>query len=366
MKVGVAGLGSIGRATAAYLTLRGHEVFAWDALEEVQALMEETGGAIHVSGALGENPPSVHKFCRTIPELLEEARLIIICVPALYHYDIAREMAPLLRDHVVLLHPGSTMGAVDFRNAISSYAPAPEACVIMESQSTLFVARIVDGGRRVKIPAVKNMLKVAAFPSTQTNDGAARLSELFEGIHIHREPSVLKTSFDNPNPMVHPAITLFNLPRIDRKEPFFFYREGVTESVAGIIEVMDLERGAVMSAFGVSTTPLIQWFEDVYGRRYDSVYDVFQKNPAYGEIMGPEAPDHRFLTEDISMGLVPLVGFGERLGVRTAVIDSIINLSSEVVGRDLRASGRTLAHLGLDGRDGEELIRMFSAEEGSR
>ena len=363
MKVSVAGLGSIGRATAAYLTLRGHEVFAWDALEEVQSLMEETGGALHISGALGDDPPTVHKFCRTIPELLEEARVVIVCVPALYHYDIAREMAPHLRDHVVLLHPGSTMGAVDFRNTIASGARGPEACVIMESQSTLFVARIVDQGRRVKIPAVKNMLKVAAFPSTQTDDGAVRLSEIFDGVHIYREPSVLKTSFDNPNPMVHPAITLLNLPRIDRKEPFFFYREGVTESVAGIIEVMDRERGAVMSGFGVSTTPLIQWFEDVYGRRYGSVYDVFQKNPAYGEIMGPDTPDHRFLTEDISMGLVPLSGFGERVGVRTTVIDSIINLSSEVVGRDLRASGRTLARLGLDRYGGSELIRMFSAEE---
>jgi len=59
--------------------------------------------------------------------------------------------------------------------------------------------------------------------------------------------------------------------------------------------------------------------------------------------------EHRYMREDVEYGLAFLVSVCEWVGVPCPVARGLLALGSAVLGRDLRASGRTLETLGLAG-----------------
>ena len=56
--------------------------------------------------------------------------------------------------------------------------------------------------------------------------------------------------------MLHPIPTLMNVNKIDLNQPFDYYMEGITPSVAKLIEVADEERLAVCKALRVEIPSL--------------------------------------------------------------------------------------------------------------
>jgi len=68
---------------------------------------------------------------------------------------------------------------------------------------------------------------------------------------------------------------------------------------------------------------------------------------------------HKYVTEDVLCGLVPMSALGGAVGVATPVIDGLIALSSAMLGRDFAREGRSLEHLGLAGCTAEEVRRVF-------
>lgn len=64
-------------------------------------------------------------------------------------------------------------------------------------------------------------------------------------------PTVLAAALCNGNPVIHPAITLLNLGRIEKQhEDMFFYKDGVSPMVAQLIEGVDKERMQLLCALG--------------------------------------------------------------------------------------------------------------------
>jgi opine dehydrogenase len=68
---------------------------------------------------------------------------------------------------------------------------------------------------------------------------------------------------------------------------------------------------------------------------------------------------HKYVTEDVPCGLVPMSALGEAVGVATPVIDGLIALSSAMLGRDFRTEGRNREYLGLEGRNAEQVRHLF-------
>jgi len=82
---------------------------------------------------------------------------------------------------------------------------------------------------------------------------------------------------------------------------------------------------------------------------FDEVYEM-----ALGT--GPFSVNHRYLTEDIPIGSHVFHELGKKYGVKTPVIDSMINLASAMLNRDFYAEGYTLDHLGIGHMSKEELL----------
>jgi opine dehydrogenase len=128
---------------------------------------------------------------------------------------------------------------------------------------------------------------------------------------------------------------------------FSFYVDGVTPSVARLLEVLDGERVAVARALGVSTQTAIEWLQTAHNSRGTNLREAILTSPAYRDVKAPRTLNHHYLREDVPMCLVPIVGLGRRHGVSVKGIDGIIRLAQIVQGTDYRRPGRRLSRLGI-------------------
>jgi opine dehydrogenase len=76
----------------------------------------------------------------------------------------------------------------------------------------------------------------------------------------------------------------------------------------------------------------------------------------------PKSLDHKFITEDVPTGLIPMSALGAAAGVGTPSIDAIIEIVRKMTGNDFAGEARTLERLGLSGMDGPQIRRIV--EEG--
>ena len=84
-------------------------------------------------------------------------------------------------------------------------------------------------------------MPVAAIPAHQTVEVVQTLRKALP--QFVPEDNVLKTSFNNIGAVFHPTITILNAGRIESTHGGFdYYIEGVTPSVALILEEVDKER----------------------------------------------------------------------------------------------------------------------------
>ena len=78
--------------------------------------------------------------------------------------------------------------------------------------------------------------------------------------------------------------------------------------------------------------------------------------PNYRHSQGPSSLQHRFLHEDICSTLAPARQLAELAGVKTPVIDSLVNIASVITKRDFEAESRSLRNLGLEGMSFEQVF----------
>ena len=69
--------------------------------------------------------------------------------------------------------------------------------------------------------------------------------------------------------------------------------------------------------------------------------------------------EHRYMREDLRLGLSFLVSVAELAGVATPLAKSFLAIGGAICGEDFMKSGRTLASLGLGGLDRDQLQRLL-------
>jgi opine dehydrogenase len=63
----------------------------------------------------------------------------------------------------------------------------------------------------------------------------------------------------------------------------------------------------------------------------------------------PRSWEHKYIAEDVPVGLMPMRALGMAAGVPTPAIDAVIKLAQMLAGTDFSASERTLDRMGLYG-----------------
>lgn len=282
------------------------------------------------------------------------AEVLMIVTTADAHRAVAMSLAPLLEDgQLVLLHPGRTGGALEFR-AVLEEVGFRRSILVAETQTLVYACRLEAPGR-VRIVGEKSFVPVAALPATDTQAALQRLNALFPCMQPAEH--VLRTSFENIGAIFHTAVVIFNAATIERGVPFFFYQD-MTPTIADFLLQLDHERLELGRAYGMNLLPIADWIRKAYpDSRGQTLCDLMRSNPAYHDIPAPQTLASRYLLEDIPTGLVPYCAFAEAAGLDLPLIKSLIRLGSALAGRDLNSGGRTLARLGMAGWRHTEILK---------
>lgn len=355
--VAILGAGNGAHAFAGDLALRGYSVRLYNKFEnEIVALQNARGvtceGVIEGFGAL-------ELVTTDIAPVVADADFIFVVVPANAHAVMAEVCAPHLRDdQVIILNPGRTGGALEFRNILRERGVTARV-LVAEAQTLLYTCRISEPAR-VRISMVKREVTLAALPARDTPRVLERLNPLFPQFVAAND--VLETGLDNIGAMFHPTTTILSVGRIESGIPFEFYRD-MTPSIARFIEVMDAERLAVARAFGVRAQSASEWL----ARSYDNIvgntlYERIQSNAAYRGIAAPSSIDTRYIWEDVPTGLVPMVALGRIAQVPMPACEGLANVACALVGRDFWNEGRNARRLGIEGMDVARVKRLVRGD----
>jgi opine dehydrogenase len=362
-KYTVIGAGHGGKAMVAHLALMGFPVTLYNRTPENVAVIKARRGIELESYEGGPRGFGLMALVTSdMGEALEQAEVIMVVVPAMAHADIARVAAPHLRDgQIVVLNPGRTGGALEFVKVLNDNGC--QADVTVAEAETLIYACRSDGPAQARIFGIKEAVPLAALPATRTPQVLEALASAFP-LFIDGT-SVLHTSLNNMGAIFHPALTILNAGRIESTGgEFQFYIDGVTPSVARILEALDRERVTVAAALGIRARTGLGWLKMAYDATGANLYEAIHNQPGYRGIKAPPTLNHRYITEDVPMSLVPIAALGQRYGVQVRAMDSIIRQACIVHQTDYWRRGRTLDKLGIEQLSVDEVMRY--AMEGER
>jgi len=347
IKMCVIGAGHGGKAMAAHMALMGFSTNLYNRSEDHIYAIRELGG---VDLESYDNGPRgfarLNRVTHIMEEALEDVNLIMVVVPSSAHADVAKVCAPYLKDgQVVVLHPGRTCGAIEFAKVLKDNNC--EADVTVAEAETFIYASRSDGPAQARIFRIKEAVPLAALPAKRTRMVLDLIHEAYpqyiDGVNV------LQTGLNNMGAIFHPSLTLLNAGRIESTHgDFEFYIDGVTPSVARVLEVLDRERVTVAASLGIRGRTALDWLKLAYNTIGEDLHEAIHNQPGYYGIKAPATLNHRYIFEDVPMSLVPIAALGERYGVSVRGMDSIIRLACIIHRTDYWRKGRTLDKLGIN------------------
>lgn len=337
--IAVLGAGNSGLAMAAHLAMAGHTVRLWNRSSDIikpllqNPLIKVDGvinGKVHVALASSD-----------IEEVIEGVSTVLVTTPANAHSDIAKLLSPYTTDEMcIVLNPGRTFGALEFTEKLKEYGCIKNPLVV-ETQTIIYTCRktALD---KVSILAFKHDVLYSAVDDKLNSNIMHRFPECLRPFLTPAE-SMVETSIGNVGMILHCAPVLLNSGWIESPyTQFKYYYEGITPSVAHLLEKLDSERLQVAYKLGHPVESTTDWLRRSYGVEGENLYECIQKNLAYQNIDAPTSLQHRYILEDVGCGLVPLETVGHKLGIPMHICGLIIDLANSMLEMDFRKSGRTL------------------------
>jgi len=358
-KYTVIGAGHGGKAMAAHLALMGLKVALFNRTYEHINVIQKRGGI-----ELESNEEGAHGFGKLalvtsdMGQALQGAQMIMVVVPSSAHADIAKTTAPHLKDgQIIILHPGRTCGALEFAKVLRDQGCTADV-TIAEAETFIYASRS-DGPAQARIFRIKEAVPLAALPASRNEQVLQAIRPVYpqfiDGVNV------LHTGLNNMGAIFHPALTLLNAGWIESTYgDYQFYIEGVTTSVARVLETLDRERVTVASSLGIRARTAMEWLKMAYDTSGEDLQDAIHNQPGYMGIKAPSTLSHRYIFEDVPMSMVPIASLGTRFGVSVVGMESIIHLACIVHRTDYRKRGRTVDKLGIDGLSVDELTRYVT------
>ena len=355
--IAVIGAGNGGQAMAAYFAMAGHRVRIFDFFEKpIEEISRK--GEIELEGAI-TGKGNIELASSNMEEVVSGSDLIMIVNPSIYHQKIAKTCAPYIREgQLIFLNPSQVFGAFAFKKTLEDNG-CKHKVTIAESNTLLFAARLVENGK-VNIGGKKDRLLVSAFPACDRD----KIYDIITPVipEVEKCETVLETSFDSTNCMVHPLPTMMNASWAESGKEFKYYHEGIGETVGHFIEGMDEERLAIGRKLGLvqgkDLYSLFDEYEDEYNTKGETISEVVKSVQAYSDIYAASTVRTRYIYEDVPTGIVPFIALGELLDLPVKKMKLATLLCEEMLDEDFVGCeySRNLNNIGLEGMTAEQII----------
>ena len=247
MKIAVLGGGNGSFAAAGDFALCGHDVSLGrrDAAEVTKH--RNTGSRILIKDAAGQHDVQLSLVTADIAEAVRDAELILCPAPAFAQHDIARQIAPHLRDGQVVFLPPATFGSTIFARAARD-AGNRAAVSFAETGTLPWLAR-KHGPFEVAITIRAKRLPVGVFPLHSADHALNVIGRAFPGV-IEPCGDVLSAALMNAGPIIHPPLIVMNAGPIEHFERWDIHKEGTQASIRRVTDALDAERITVREGFG--------------------------------------------------------------------------------------------------------------------
>ncbi|MDT3677756.1 MAG: NAD/NADP octopine/nopaline dehydrogenase family protein [Burkholderiaceae bacterium] len=358
MRIAVLGGGNGSHAAAADLAEQGHEVRLWRRDTHALAPLIESPRITLVDHA-GRREVPLDCATPDAGEALRGAELVLAPCPAFAQADLARTIAPHLRDGQVVYLPPGTFGSFAMASAVRD-AGSRARVAFAETGTLPYLAR-KHGPAEVAITTRATRLPTGVYPAADSEQALATIARAYPAIEAVED--ALSAALMNAGPVIHPPLILMNAGPLEHFERWDIHAEGTQPAIRRVTDALDGERIALREALGYAAPhfPLSDHYENdrwMYGNAHDKLVD----SGDWREHI--DLRKHRYMREDVAYGLAFLVSVADWAGVACPVARGLLSIASALVGEPLDQGPRTLGALGLASLDApsmRELLRNGNA-----
>jgi opine dehydrogenase len=358
VKIAVLGGGNGSFAAAGDFALQGHDVRLWRRDADMVKAHCAAGARIVVKDVNGRHDVQLTLVTTDIGAAIAGTELILCPAPAFAQADIARQLAPHLRDAQVVFLPPATFGSLIFASAMRD--AGNRASVAFAETGTLPWLTRKHGPFEVAITMRAKRLPVGVFPLERADHALEIIGKAFPGA-IEPCGDALSGALMNAGPIIHPPLIVMNAGPIEHFERWDIHKEGTQASIRRVTDALDTERIAVREALGYGGPhfPLAHHYARegevwMYGR---GSHDRLTDSGDWRERL--VLAEHRYMREDLRLGLSFLVSVATLAGVATPLARSFLAIGSAICGEDFLTGGRTLESLGFGLFDRTSLQRLL-------
>jgi opine dehydrogenase len=342
----VLGGGNGSFAAAGDFALAGHEVSLWRRDAQAVTAHRAAGSRILVKDANGRHNVRLDHVTTDIAQAVRDAELILCPTPAFAQKTIASLLAPHLRDGQVVFLPPGTFGSVIF--AAAARDVGNRARVSFAETGTLPWLTRKHGTFEVAITIRAKRLPVGVFPLQAADHALEVIGRAFPGV-IEPCGDALSGALMNAGPIIHPPLIVMNTGPIEHFERWDIHKEGTQAAIRRVTDKLDAERIAIREALGYGTPhfPLAHHYASegeiwMYGR---GSHDRLTDSGDWRERI--VLTEHRYMREDLQLGLSFLISVAELAGVSTPLANAFVTIGGAICGEDFMKNGRSLESLGL-------------------
>jgi len=358
LKIAVLGGGNGSFAAAGDFAMQGHEVRLWRRDATSVAEHRAAGARIILKDINGQHDVALAAVTTDIADAIDGAELILCPAPAFAQPDIAARLAPHLKDGQVVFLPPATFGSMIFAKA--AHEAGNDAAVSFAETGTLPWLTRKHGPFEVAITIRAKRLPVGVFPLRAKDHALDLIGRAFPGV-IEPCGDALSAALMNAGPIIHPPLIVMNAGPIQHFDRWDIHKEGTQAAIRGVTDALDAERIAVRKALGYGAPhfPLAHHYASegepwMYGR---GSHDRLTDSGDWRERI--VLTEHRYMREDLRLGLSFLVSVAEMAGVATPLALAFLAIGGAICGEDFVERGRTLASLGLGHLDRGELQALL-------
>ena len=355
MKVAVIGAGNVGVAIAADLSIKGHEVSlikTSNTKSEVFEKIQANGNRVFLKENQQYHETTIADVSYNI-EAASCAEVVFITVQSTYHEDVIKKLAYCLNKNQIVVCICSYMSYFYFRRCckslpviVETIGPYLEGRIELEDKPDEIVFRV--GCRLTRSP-----LSISRKDADEYMYTLKSLDPSFSD-----EYNLLEAALLNPNMVLHTVGAIMSIPRIEYSHgDFCMYREAYSHEnpcTLNIMQQLDEEKRRVLKALGCKPVDIY----DAGGFLGNKLESFFRYSESSDRAISPTSVKSRYITEDVSQGLVLLESIAHAAHMTVPITTALIDIASAALLYDFRECGRTLARLGA-----QEYIRELIDEQ---
>lgn len=325
------------------------------------------------TGVINRRADRVRVVSSDPAEVIRDADLVLISVPAFAHAAVLNRITPHLKDSALVgALPARGGFEFDITQRVSGIQPNGGRR-IFGLQTLPWSTRVQHATQTIHIGALKAEVLMASLPHGEAPAVAAQLSDLL-GTKILPTANFLNVTLGNPGQIIHPGLMYGwfatwsgetyreeTIPRLfaDASDRVGELVEQLSAEVIAIARTVEARSKSKLDLSGV--LPIHDWLRISYSTQTGDVTTVatcFRTGPIQARKVpmreiapGEFVPDfqYRYLGEDVPYGLTVVKAIAELADVETPSIDAVIAWAQEKLGKQYLVHGK------LDGTSVGEL-----------